>query len=103
MFALIFQNKVVQIKAEPFLVASTLTWVDIDGVKPAPEVDWLFDGSKFTAPPIPSIKVQAVAELPTLEKDILYAVVQQAVGEITKEQLNEKWLELKAKSAEAKS
>jgi len=103
MFALVFKNKVIQIEAEPFQVASTLTWVDIDGVNPVPEVDWLFDGSKFITPPIQTVKIKAVAVLPTMEKDILYAVVQQAVGEITKEQLNEKWLVLKAKSAEAKS
>ena len=53
MFALVFDGQVVQIETTQFDVAPTLSWVDIAGVSPAPEVGWSYDGTDFTAPPPP--------------------------------------------------
>ena len=54
MEALIFDSKVVQIEAVQFPVAPALTWVDITGIVPSPEIGWSFDGRDFTAPsPLP--------------------------------------------------
>ncbi len=53
MNALIFNGKVVQIETDIFPVASALEWVDIDGITPAPEVGWFYDGVVFTSPPPP--------------------------------------------------
>jgi len=53
MFALTFQNKVVQIEAAQFPVHSALVWVNIranpQGIVPG----WDYDGVGFTAPPPP--------------------------------------------------
>ena len=53
MKALILNGKVVQIEAAEFPVAPALTWVDITGITPAPEVRWFYDGRDFTAPLAP--------------------------------------------------
>ncbi len=53
LFALIFDNKVVQIEPAEFPVSPALKWVDITGVTPIPEVSWSYDGRDFTAPPVP--------------------------------------------------
>ncbi len=50
-FALVLDSKVVQISAVQTPVSVSLQWVDIDGITPAPEVGWSFDGRDFTPPP----------------------------------------------------
>ena len=55
MKALIFDSKVVQIKATQFPVAPALTWVDITEITPAPEVGWSYNGVVFTAPTAPTL------------------------------------------------
>lgn len=101
MYALIFQNKAVQIEKEPFEVHSSLQWINISGFDPKPETEWSYDGSKFTPPPLPTAKEQAAAEIPVLEKQVLYALAQHAAGEITKEELTASWQKLKAMKVEA--
>ncbi len=49
--ALVFDGKVVQIEDTAFPVAPGLTWVDITGSSPEPEVGWSYDSVTFTAPP----------------------------------------------------
>lgn len=51
MRALIFAGKVVQLEQESFPVAPALEWIDLADINPKPEIGWLFDGAKFTAPP----------------------------------------------------
>ena len=51
MKALVFKGKVVEIGVQEFPVAPSLTWVDITGIFPQPEVGWFYDGIAFTAPP----------------------------------------------------
>jgi len=54
MKALIFEDKIVQIEADEFPVASALEWVDIAGLTPQPEVGWSYDGVSFAPPSGPS-------------------------------------------------
>jgi hypothetical protein len=57
MFALVFKNLVVQISAAEFPVAPAMTWADLAGVTPQPEIGWSYDGAVFAAPPGPSLAV----------------------------------------------
>lgn len=66
MFALVFDNTVVQIEATQFPVHSSLQWIDLTGITPAPEVRWSYDGVNFTAPPPPP---------PPLTNDQIYDTV----------------------------
>ncbi len=50
MFALIFQNKVVQIEAKTFTVHPDLVWIDITGLSLQPEFGWTYNDDVFTAP-----------------------------------------------------
>ena len=52
-FALIHEQRVVQVEANRFPVAPALTWVDITVVNPKPVVGWSYDGQAFSAPPAP--------------------------------------------------
>ncbi len=53
MFALVHTGSVVQIEADQFPVHEALSWVDITGESPMPQVGWSYDGAVFTAPPTP--------------------------------------------------
>ncbi len=63
MKALVFEGTVVQIAVVEFPVASALSWVDITGIDPSPEVGWAYDGTKFTAPPAESRPPKSDARL----------------------------------------
>lgn len=52
MHALVHRGRVVQKEDEPFPVHPSLTWHDLTGVSPEPEIGWTFDGQNFTAPPV---------------------------------------------------
>ena len=54
-FALVFENKVVEVAPAIFGVVSSMEWVDIDGITPAPEWGWSYDGTDFTPPIGPSL------------------------------------------------
>jgi hypothetical protein len=53
-FALVLNGQVVQISPATFPTSPEMTWVDVDGISPAPEYGWAYDGSNFTAPAVPA-------------------------------------------------
>lgn len=54
-FALIFDEKIVQIETTVFSVHPNLVWIDIASINPKPKVGWGYDGVTFTAPPSPTV------------------------------------------------
>ncbi len=51
MKALVFDGRIVEIKAKEFPVHEALTWHDITGLSPKPKVGWTYDGIAFSSPP----------------------------------------------------
>ena len=42
-----------QIADAEFDVSASLSWIDLTGLSPQPEVSWTYDGRDFIAPPAP--------------------------------------------------
>lgn len=55
MYALIFNNKVQQVSAEPFDVHPNMRWIDVTGVDPQPGQGWWCDDQDCCTPPPPVI------------------------------------------------
>ena len=85
MKALIFENKVVDVKATEFEVHSSMTWVDCDDTV---KVGFDYDGSTFTS------------NKPTAEEIAEYKTAKQAI-ETNKASGNQKLLDLGLSQAEA--
>lgn len=77
MFALIFQNKVVQIETKPFEVTDGFKWVETND---AIEYGSHYDGEKFIAPEIPAKK----EEEPNKVHCLIDALAKTTLGTMTK-------------------
>lgn len=85
MKALVFKGKIIQIEAEEFPVSSALIWVNLTGIAPPPQVNWLFDGTIFT-PPLPPIPDPPKSAIPLTVEELADLLISKAVitqGEIT--------------------
>ena len=81
MEALVFQGQVIQIEAEIFPVHRDLSWIDIAGLDPQPEVRWSWDGVVFSPPPTPPeppVTEKRWREYPST-RDMLLALIQETV------------------------
>jgi|TARA_R110000803_G_scaffold210692_1_gene283262 hypothetical protein len=65
MKALIFKNKVVDVKETEFEVHSSMTWVECDDTV---KIGFAYDGTNFTDPSIPSAEqIEAIEEQNVIE------------------------------------
>ena len=59
MYALIFNEKVIQIENEPFEVHKDLKWVEI--TNDSVQVGWYYDGNSFFEQPVKKVSTEALA------------------------------------------